>query len=201
MYAIEGPQIGKAAESLAQLQQPRFRPSIGRQCVEFITAHSAQQHRVAFESRFQGLCREWGTALANGDAADRHFGKLEIVAAELCNRPQDAHRFARHFRPDSISCADQHFQFHFSLPLPRICGAGFLKATTSHPLRKRGLLQTNEPIAQQSFRRPGRVLWNHGDQVLVENGLTVVRQLIEAVINNFNVRRVEIMTEFFQTMR
>ena len=125
-----GPQIGKPTQRLAKLQQSCFGPAIRRQGIEFVAAHRSQQHRIAFQRRVQRGRRQRRARLANGLASDGHLGELEVIAAELCHRSQNAHGFARDFRADPVSGADQNFQFH--------CVTHLLRSVTPLPAHSFG---------------------------------------------------------------
>ena len=107
-----GPQVGKSAQSLAQLQQPGFGPAIRGERIEFVAAHRSQQHGIALQSCVQRGRRQGRAGLANGISADGHLAELEVMAAELRDRNQDAHCFASNFRTDAISGAHEHSQLH-----------------------------------------------------------------------------------------
>ncbi len=61
-----GPQIGKPAQSLAELQKSRFGPAIRGQGIEFVAAHRSQQHGVTFQSGVECRRRQGRAGLADG---------------------------------------------------------------------------------------------------------------------------------------
>jgi hypothetical protein len=106
------PQVGKAAKLLPNLQQAGFGALVGRQGVELVVAHRAQQDGVGFEAGGDGRLGQRRSFGGDGDAADQGFGEAEVVAAELGDSLENFNGFAGDFGADAVSGEDCDLQLH-----------------------------------------------------------------------------------------
>ena len=76
-------------------------------------ADCAEQHRIAFQTGVERPGRQRLIRLLKSCAADQMLFKLKVVAVEVCDCAQHAHRFGSHFRPNAVARQHRYFQSHF----------------------------------------------------------------------------------------
>ena len=109
-------QIGITAQRLPQSQQPGFRLLPGRQRIELRPSHGAEQHGLAVHAGAHRCFRQRRAALADSSAPNRVLFKTGVVAVKIQHRAQDAHRFPRNLRANSVARQNRDVQLHCSYP-------------------------------------------------------------------------------------
>ena len=97
------PQVRKASERFANLQEAHLGPLARRQIVELVIADSSQQSGVALQGLLQRPIGQWRAVCIDGIAADGKGDVLERMSAEAGHGVQHVDRFLRYVGADAVT--------------------------------------------------------------------------------------------------